>query len=103
MGRKASQEPSGRPVSDDRGNQTWEWAVGGELDTARLKELTEGLAVEEDAPPQARQPKPPGLDPYDKRVGPAVPAPEAPKKPRTLDDMRRLSDEIKKKRSPEKP
>ena len=101
MDRKPVQKPTGRPVSDDRGNATWEWSVEGELDTARLKALTDGMAIEE-AKPKEAQPKSPGRDPYDKRAGAEVAAPEAPSKPRTLDDMRRLSEEIKRTRNDKK-
>jgi hypothetical protein len=100
MDRKPERKPTGRPVSDDRGNSTWEWSVDGELDTARLKALTEGLAVDAGTPEET-QPKSAGLDPYNKQLGsavPRVPTPEPESKRRTLDDMRRLSDEIKRKR-----
>jgi hypothetical protein len=97
MDRKTIQKPSGRPVSDDRGNATWEWNVEGDLDTQRLKALTDGLALE-DAPATGAQPKTAGLNPYEK-AGKEAPKPEAGSKPRTLDDMRRLSEEIKRKKA----
>ena len=98
MGSKPpARKPTGRPVSDDRGNASWEWTGDGELNTERLNALTEGLAVAEGAPPE-RRPKTPGMDPYNKRAGAAPLAPEAELKPRTLDDMRRLSEDIKRKR-----
>jgi hypothetical protein len=101
MDRKPVQKPSGHPVSDDRGNATWEWSRDGELDTAGLEALTEGLAVEE-ATAKEGQAKGAGPDPYNKRVGAAAPAAENESKPRTLDDMRRLSEEIKRKREEHK-
>jgi hypothetical protein len=101
MERKPVRKPTGRPVSDDRGNATWEWSVGDDLDTAQLKALTEGLAVDE-ATQEEAQPESAGLNPYDKHMGSVVPTPETESKRRTLDDMRRLSDEIKRKRKDQK-
>jgi hypothetical protein len=94
MNRKPVQKPTGHPVSDDRGNATWEWSVEGEVDTAGLRVLTEGMAVEETTPAEGKQ----GLDPYNRKEGAQAPTPDSESKPRTLDDMRRLSDEIKRKR-----
>jgi diguanylate cyclase (GGDEF)-like protein len=97
----SSQNPTGRPVSDDRGNQTWEWALDGEFDSERLKALTEGMTVADAAPQEARA-KGAGLDPYNKHLGAAVPVADTESRRRTLDDMRRLSDEIKRKRTEKK-
>jgi hypothetical protein len=92
---KGSGPKSGRVAFDERGRSTWEWRVdtgtfSREIDTQRLRQLQEEAAVtleEEPAPP-------PGVDPY------SVTTPVAPQKTprRTLDDMRKLSEEIKLKR-----
>jgi len=87
---------SGRVSFDDRGQSTWEWRVdegtfSRQIDTQRLKQLQEeaGVSLKEEAPAA-----PAGINPY------SVPTPlPAEKKPRrTLDDMRRLSEEIKRNR-----
>jgi hypothetical protein len=92
---KGSGPKSGRVAFDERGRSTWEWRVdtgtfSREIDTQRLRQLQEEAAVtleEEPVPP-------PGVDPY------SVTTPVAPQKTprRTLDDMRKLSEEIKLKR-----
>ena len=86
---------SGRVAFDDRGQPVGEWRVKAEVfsrdvDTHKLCQLKENAAVklEDEKPPAA------GFDPYSTTV-----VMNAPKKPRrTLDDMRRLSDEIKRNR-----
>lgn len=85
---------SGRVVFNDRGSPEWEWRLdtgtfSREIDTQRLKQLQEEAAMAlQDKPVQ-----PPGCDPYSTT---ASPAPQ--KTPRrTLDDMRKLSEEIKRK------
>ncbi len=81
----------GRWAFDDRGNRTWEWEVRpGEfnttIDTARVKALTPvDLGVAEKQQEQA-------FNPYD--TGSFQKAP----KRRTLDDMRRLNEQIKRSR-----
>jgi hypothetical protein len=97
MSTKPPNKPSGRPVSDDRGNASWEWSADGELDAAGLEALTEGMAMEEGKPDEG-QGKSAALDPYNQGTGTAAPAPETDSKARTLDDMRRLSEEIKRRR-----
>jgi hypothetical protein len=86
---------SGRVVFDERGRSTWEWRIdtgtfSRDIDTKRLRQLQEENAVtlKEDVPPND------GVDPY------SVTAPPAPQKAprRTLDDMRKLSEEIKRSR-----
>lgn len=85
--------PSGRVTFDDRGNATWQWdgSAGSPdktLDTAELKALGADLSVE-----AARAPTATHHDPYN-RSTPVGPGRRGPKK-RSLDDLRRLSEEIK--------
>jgi hypothetical protein len=84
---------SGRVTFDERGNSTWEWRLetgtfSREIDTQRLRQLQEegGATLEQPAvtPPT-------GCDPYSATVT-STPA-KTPR--RTLDDMRKLSEEIK--------
>jgi hypothetical protein len=86
---------SGRVVFDDRGRSTWEWRLdtgtfSREIDTQRLRQLQEEAAVTLNDNPVS----PAGVDPY------SVTSPLAPQKAprRTLDDMRKLSEEIKRQR-----
>jgi hypothetical protein len=83
---------SGRVAFDERGRSTWEWRVdtgtfSRDVDTQRLKQLQEeaGVTLKDEPVPT------PGVDPY------SVTTPVAPQKTprRTLDDMRKLSEEIK--------
>ena len=91
---------TGRVVFDDRGQSVWEWRVDDhfekDVDTARLRTLqdTSVLEVLEDVEPGAAPPTPQS-NYFD--AGPKEDA--AAGKRRSLDDMRRLSEEIKKKRS----
>ena len=85
---------SGRVAFDERGRPTWEWRVdtdkfSRDIDTQRLKQLQEEAAVTLKDEPVL----PAGIDPY------SATTPVAPQKPRrTLDDMRILSEEIKRRR-----
>jgi hypothetical protein len=94
---EATQAKSGRVAFDDRGCSTWEWRLdtgtfSRDIDTHRLRQHQEEAAVtlkeEEPAAPRV------GVNPY------SVTTPVAPQKAprRTLDDMRKLSEEIKRKR-----
>lgn len=88
-------KPSGRVVHDDRGNPTWEWRIdtgtfASDIDTQRLRQLQEE-AERALAPPA---PGASGHNPYD--TGGSAPERE---RRRTLDDMRRLSEEIKRRRA----
>jgi hypothetical protein len=116
-----SQLPSGRIGFDDRGNAVWEWrtdngAYKTDVDTQKVRAIQEStshsLSLEDERPTTGR---PGGHDPYSsateplrdpfrKGSAPPAPAPEE-KKPqrRTLDDMRRLSEEIKRQRALKKP
>ncbi len=87
---------SGRAAFDDRGQSTWEWRVdtgtfSRQIDTQRLKQIQEqaGVTLKEDPPPPAG-----GINPYSA----PTPLPPETKKRRTLDDMRKLSEEIKRNR-----
>src|SRR5687767_13218146 len=92
---KESSRPSGRIVSDDRGNRTWEWQVetgvfSSEADTARVRALVpESLAVDD-----TKRLKKPDFNPYNSGG-----VPRQPLSRRTLDDMRKLDAEIKRRKS----
>jgi hypothetical protein len=83
---------SGRVAFNDNGSSEWEWRTdtgnfSREIDTQRLKQLQEEAAValkDESVDPR-------GFDPYRTTASPAPQ--KAPR--RTLDDMRELSEEIK--------
>src|SRR5271170_3707119 len=103
-----SQPPSGRIAFDERGNAIWQW--GTDVDTQQVKALKESsgdsLSIEDEHNPSF----PVNHDPYSTASGPrqpfrASPPPTVEKKPqrRTLDDMRRLSEEIKRQRELKKP
>jgi hypothetical protein len=86
---------SGRVAFDERGRSTWEWRVdtgtfSRDIDTQRLRQLQEEAAatLKDAAVPLE------GVDPYSATI------PPSPQKTprRTLDDMRRLSEEIKRSR-----
>ena len=115
-----SQLPSGRIAFDDRGNAVWEWRTDNgtyktDVDTQKVKAIQEStgdsLSLEDERPATGR---PVGHDPYSSATDPRQPfrrntPPPTPaheeKKPqrRTLDDMRRLSEEIKRQRALKKP
>jgi hypothetical protein len=87
---------SGRVAYDDRGQPVWEWRVdtgvfSRDVDTKRVRQIQEDASVKlQDAP----APRAVGFDPYSTAT-----AQEQPRKARrTLDDMRKLSEEIKKNR-----
>jgi|KBSSwiStaDraftv2_1062776.scaffolds.fasta_scaffold01386_2 hypothetical protein len=85
MSKPPERKPAGRPVTDERGNQTWK--ADSKIDTALVRALGEDLSLESSANPA------PSCDPYD-RIS-AGPSAEDAAKRRTLDDMRRLSKKIK--------
>ncbi len=100
---------SGRVAYDERGQPVWEWRVdtgvfSRDVDTKQMRRIQEDAAVKlRDAPAQSRRSV--GFDPYSTAVAKEpAPAQEQPLKPqppktrRTLDDMRRLSEEIKRNR-----
>jgi hypothetical protein len=95
--------PSGRIAFDDRGKAVWEWRTDTgtfktDIDTQQVKALQEATDVtlgEEPAPLTKISDNP--YSTGDKRE---VIAKRAPR--RTLDDMRKLSEEIKRQRAAEK-
>ncbi len=98
-----SQHPSGRIAFDERGNARWEWrtetgSFKSDIDTQKVRALQESTGTQlgdAHAQPQARPPAPSG-DPYRTADAPRA-AEKTPR--RTLDDMRRLSEEIKRARA----
>ncbi len=81
---------------DDRGNAVWEWRTDSgtfscEIDTARVRALQEAAEVELDQPAPLT-----GSDPYSTSDTLSIPGPKPSR--RTLDDMRKLSEEIKRNR-----
>ena len=98
------QAPSGRIAFDARGNAVWQWRTEtgefkSDVDTQTVRALQEGTnATLGVAPtPVANKPATSHHDPYS-----TADAPRAPQKRRTLDDMRKLSEEIKRARDPKK-
>jgi hypothetical protein len=94
--------PSGRIAFDDRGQAVWEWRTDtgnfkADIDTTQVKALQEapGVSLGEDAPTTAISDNP--YSTGDKRELIAKRAPR-----RTLDDMRKLSEEIKRQRAAKK-
>lgn len=88
-------KPSGRVVFDDRGNASWDWhgereGLEGEIDTHQLKAMGADLGCEQ-VPDSA-----PNHDPYN-RTAPPESDQSRPKR-RSLDDLRKLSEEIKSSR-----
>lgn len=84
---------SGRVEFDDRGNAKWEWHdVTGpsedDIDTQRLETIGADLSVEGEHVPDSSLTH----DPYNRPAHPGA-SQLGPKK-RTLDDLRRLSEEI---------
>ena len=89
---------SGRVAYDERGQPVWEWRVDTgvfscDVDTKRMRQIQEDASVKlQDAPAPA--PRAVGFDPYSTAT--TLGQPRKPR--RTLDDMRKLSEEIKKNR-----
>jgi FHA domain len=83
---KPPRKLKGRPATDERGNATWKW--GGEseteIETTQVKALAEGLSLE--PPPEKGHP-----DPYNQSTSQG----KAATRGRSLDDMRRLNEEMK--------
>jgi len=93
--------PSGRIAFDARGNAVWQWRTQSgdfksDVDTQTVKALQEDtdgkLGV---APTPTPNSQPVDHDPYSSS---SAAAPRVPQKRRTLDDMRKLSEEIKRAR-----
>ena len=90
MSKKIPSKLSGRAVADEKGNQKWVWDSEAEnVDTAVIRALGEELTLEEPAAPAKTH----GSNPYDR--GNMTPGDKAPAKRRTLDDMRKLNESIK--------
>ena len=98
--------PSGRIAFDDRGKATWEWRTDtgtfkSDIDTQRVRALQDATAVslgETTPPPPASDPV--SDNPYSTGDKSSLIAKRAPR--RTLDDMRKLSEEIKRARNHKK-
>lgn len=85
---------SGRVAFDEQGNATWEWLSETgrfirDIDTQKLKTIAADLSCDGSPAPSHAPPD----DPYNRSTLPSRNQRHA--KKRTLDDMRRLSDEIK--------
>jgi hypothetical protein len=78
---------TGRPVIDDQGNSTWQWGGegGSDVQSEKVRELADGLSLEQ--PDEPANP-----DPYNKALSQGRGKPNR----RSLDDMRRLDDQMKK-------
>jgi hypothetical protein len=89
--------PPGRIAFDDSGYARWEWrtetgSFKPDIDTQKMRVLQQPT----DAQPDVTQASPPSGDPYRTADAPRVPE-KTPR--RTLDDMRKLSEEIKRARA----
>lgn len=85
-------KPSGRVAFDEQGNASWEWqsetgTFSRDIDTVRMRTIGEDFHCEEGHVLVG------GHNPYDRSVLAQSGQPRPQK--RTLDDMRRLSEEIK--------
>ena len=90
MSKKIPSKLSGRAVADEKGNQRWVWdSAGDNVDTAVVRALGEELTLEGPAGPAKSH----GSNPYDRSS--MTPGDKVPAKRRTLDDMRKLSESIK--------
>ena len=91
MSKTPPDKPAGRPVDDEKGNRVWKWGDGErEVETATVRALAADLAFDSSAPGARAH----GSNPYD-QGGSAAKSADAPKR-RSLDDMRALSEKIKK-------
>ena len=97
MSKKPDPTQSGRVAYDERGQPVWEWRVdtgvfSRDVDTKQVRQIQDDASTklqDESAPRSV------GFDPYSTATTQVEP-----KKPRrTLDDMRKLSEEIKRKRA----
>jgi hypothetical protein len=86
-----TRKPTGKAVTDEKGNRSWTWTDEDTMDTAQVRSLGEGLSLETGSPADGL----PALDPYNSRSSSPADPPSKPAKRRTLDDMRRLSEHIK--------
>lgn len=83
---KPRRKLKGRPTFDDRGNAIWKFAGEGarEVETESVQALAEGLSLQ--GPSQQREP-----DPYNQALAQG----KEKTRGRSLDDMRRLNEEMK--------
>jgi hypothetical protein len=81
---KPRRKLTGRPTTDARGKSTWKWSGESKVETTSIKALADGLAFE---PPHQEV----DLNPYNQSTSQR----EGKAKGRSLDDMRRLSEEMK--------
>jgi hypothetical protein len=88
MSKPPTRKLTGRPVPDEKGT-SWVWHAEGEVDTALVRALGKELTL--GGTPEEKTSR--GLNPYD-HTSAASPSQEAGRR-RTIDDMRRLSEEIK--------
>lgn len=96
MSKPPPRKPLGRSVIDENGNRKWTWQTE-DIDTARVRALGEELSLDTATPEDKLGP---GNNPYDSaaaKVSPVAPKdqPKDQRKRRTLDDMRKLSEHIK--------
>jgi hypothetical protein len=110
---KKSNAQSGRIAYDESGQPVWEWRVDTgvftrDVDTRKMRKVERDAASSLESVPPEKARRFVGFDPYSTAVAketqaPAPkeepPKPKAPKTRRTLDDMRALSEDIKKSRS----
>ena len=87
---KPPKKLKGRPATDERGNSTWKWVGENktEVETGRVKALGEGLSFEP-LPQEGDQEG--DLNPYNQSTSQG----KEKTKGRSLDDMRRLDQEMK--------
>jgi|SRR5581483_638990 len=102
------EHPSGRIAFDDRGKAVWEWRTEtgnfkSDIDTQKVRALQDSSDVKLAGTPT--QTPAPNNDPYRTadKPAPVSAADQAPPRRRTLDDMRKLSEEIKRARARQKP
>ena len=91
---KKTRKPSGRVAFDERGNAAWEWQsetgrFDRDIDTERLRKIGSDLSCD-----GAHEPDPASAHDPDNQSALPADAQSHPRK-RTLDDLRRLSEEIK--------
>jgi hypothetical protein len=110
---KKSNAQSGRIACNEQGQPEWEWRVDTgaftrDVDTRQMRKIQEEANANLKSVPPEQSRRYVGFDPYSTAVAKEPPAPapkeeppkpKAPKTRRTLDDMRALSEEIKKNRS----
>lgn len=120
----SGEKRSGRVAFDDRGNSVWEWQLetgvySRDVNTQRLKKLDlDELSIEDTAArrgpglgpegkpgggfnPYNTAPKSSGASPYDNGLSFGNQDKPKENRPRTLDDMRKLSEAIKKQKERE--